>query len=292
MTGKTEAADGREAWARALAGPREPAADGALTPAALQRCLRSPVFGHRVFYYPTIASTNNRALELATAGEPEGGLVLAEEQTGGRGRRDRSWTSRAHLGIYASLILRPDVPAPRAPLFTFLAAVAAAEALRETAAIDARIKWPNDVLVGRRKIAGILGEVRTSEPLIREMVVGIGVNVNQTLEDFPADLRERATSVRIETGRCVDRAPVLAGLLEGLERRYGRLLQQGAGDLLQEWESLSSIPRGRRVVIEGPDGRVEGRFAGVDDEGALRLEDTRGRSLRIPFGEIVQTLWP
>ncbi len=263
----------------------------ALTPAAVQRVLRSPVFGHRIFYYPTIASTNDRALELAAAGEPEGGLVLAEEQTGGRGRRERTWTSRARLGIYASLILRPGTEAPRAPIFTFMAAVSVASALREAGGVDARIKWPNDVLVGRRKIAGILGEVRGSEPRIRELVVGMGVNVNHVSGDFPPDLRERATSLRIETGRPAGRAPILAFLLEGFERRYGRMLRQGGSEILREWESLSSVPRGGWLVVEGPGGRVEGAMNGVDDEGALLLVGAGGSPSRVPFGEIVEPPW-
>ncbi len=263
-----------------------------LTPAALQRFLSSPVFGHRIYYYATIGSTNDRALELAAAGESEGALVLAEEQTSGRGRRDRSWTSAARLGIYASLILRPGIEAARAPLFTFMAAVAIAEALRASAGLDARIKWPNDVLVGRRKIAGVLGELRGSEPRMRELVVGMGVNVNHSEADLPRDLRPRATSARIETGRPADRAPLLAAMLEGFERRYTRLLRQGTVDLLREWDSLSAVPHGHRVVVDGPAGRSEGTVAGVDDDGALLLVGAGSEPLRIPFGEIVEVIWP
>lgn len=270
----------------------EDQAAGTLTPAALQRHLRSAVFGHRIVYYPTIGSTNDRALDLAAAGEPEGVVVLAEEQTGGRGRRDRTWDSRARLGIYVSLILRPDVTASRAPLFTFTAAVAVAEALRDTCRLQAGIKWPNDVVVGRRKIAGILGETRGSDPQVREMVMGMGVNVNQRPEDFGDALGDRATSVRVEGGAAVDRAPILAAILEGFERRYGRLLRGGSADLLKEWEALSAIPRGRRVVVEGPGGRCEGEVAGVDEEGALLLEEAGGAARRVPFGEIVQSFWP
>jgi BirA family biotin operon repressor/biotin-[acetyl-CoA-carboxylase] ligase len=262
-----------------------------LTPAALQRCLRSPVFGHRVFYYPTIGSTNDRALELAAAGEPEGGLVLAEEQTGGRGRRDRAWASRSRLGIYASLILRPGLPAGRAPLLTFVAAISVADALRETAGLEARIKWPNDVLVGRRKIAGILGEVRGSQPEIRELVIGMGLNVNQSPGDFPPEVRPSATSVRIETGSAAGRAPILAAVLEGCERRYGRLLRGEAPELLREWEALSAIPPGGRVVVDGASGRHEGQIGGVDEDGALLLRVAGGGTVRIPFGEIIRCSW-
>lgn len=264
-------------------------AAGSLTPAALQRHLRSAVFGHRIFYYPTIGSTNDRALELAGAGEPEGALVLAEEQTRGRGRRNRTWDSRPCLGLYASLILRPEIEAARAPLFTLMAAVAVADALREVCLMDARIKWPNDVVIGRRKIAGILAECRGAEPLLREMVVGIGINVNHGEADLSRELLERATSVFIETGMAADRAPLLAAVLEGLERRYACLLKGGAADLLTAWEGLAAVPRGGLVVVEGPHGRREGRVSGLDDEGALILEAPGGGTLRVPFGEIVRT---
>lgn len=261
-----------------------------LTPASLERHLRSAVFGHRIVYYPTIGSTNDCALDLAASGEPEGVIVLAEEQTSGRGRRDRTWSSRPRMGIYVSLVLRPDVPASRAPLFTFTAAVAVAQALRDVCRVQAGIKWPNDVVAGRRKIAGILAESRGSDPRTREMVVGIGVNVNQAPDDF-GPLVERATSVRVETGTIVDRAPLLAAILEGFERRYGAVLRGPSTDLIREWEALSAIPRGRRVTVDGPSGRCEGTVAGVDEEGALLLDGTgRDAPLRVPFGEIVQSL--
>jgi BirA family biotin operon repressor/biotin-[acetyl-CoA-carboxylase] ligase len=263
----------------------------ALTPAALQARLRTAVFGHRVFYYPTIGSTNDRALDLAAAGEPEGAVVLAEEQTGGRGRRERSWHSPARLGIYASLILRPLVPAPRAPLFTFTAAVAVASALREVCHLPGSIKWPNDVVTGGRKIAGILGETRGSDPLIRDMVLGVGLNVNHRAEDFQPEVMARATSVRIETGAATDRATLLAAVLEGFERRYARLVAGHPAELLREWESLSALPRGKPLLVAGPAGRQEGRMAGVDEEGALLLELPGGRTMRVPFGEIIESLW-
>lgn len=272
------------------AGARPP--EDALNPTAVQRHLRAAVFGHRIFYYPSIGSTNERALALAAAGEPEGGLVVAEEQTEGRGRRDRSWSSRPYLGIYASLILRPAIPAPRAPLITFMAAIAAADALNEVPGVKARIKWPNDVTAGGRKIAGVLGEVRGSDPEVREMVVGVGVNVHHREDDFPPELRERATSVRRETGAGCDRAALLARLLEGFELRYARALRDGPAALLREWQSLSALQPGDPVRVLGPAGPAQGGFIGIDEEGGLRLSDGGGQTLRVPFGEIVETLEP
>jgi BirA family transcriptional regulator, biotin operon repressor / biotin---[acetyl-CoA-carboxylase] ligase len=262
----------------------------ALTPASLQARLRTAVFGHRIFYYPTIGSTNDRALELVLAGEPEGVLVLAEEQTGGRGRRERVWHSKARIGIYVSIVLRPMVPAPRAPLFTFTAAVAVTAALREVTGLSATIKWPNDVMIGPRKIAGILAETRGSESIIRDMVLGIGINVNHGERDFTPEILARATSVRVETGGCPDRAALLVSVLEGFERRYARLLGGQAAEILREWESFSALPPGRSLVVQGPAGRTEGRVAGVDEEGALLLTRPDGRTVRVPFGEIVEPL--
>lgn len=280
---------------RDVAGGGAPAPEPAdpLTPAALQAALRTAVFGHRVFYYAIIASTNDRALELAAAGEPEGSLVLAEQQTGGRGRRDRVWISPPGLGIYASIVLRPGVPAGRTPLFTIAAAVAVAVALRETTALPARIKWPNDVFAGGRKIAGILGESRGADPEIREVIIGIGINVHQRADDFPGDLARLATSVRLETERPPPRrASILAAVLEEFERRYHALLRSVTDDLLREWRDLSAVPAGSRVVVEGPAGRREGDLMGVDADGALLLREESGATARIPFGEIVSTLWP
>jgi BirA family transcriptional regulator, biotin operon repressor / biotin---[acetyl-CoA-carboxylase] ligase len=262
----------------------------ALTPASLQARLRTAVLGHRIFYYETIGSTNDRALDLASAGEPEGAVVLAEEQTGGRGRRERAWHSKARLGIYMSIVLRPMIPAPRAPLVTFAAAVAVASTLREVLGLAATIKWPNDVMIARRKIAGILAETRGSDPLIRDMVLGIGVNVNHGVEDFTPGILERATSVRAETGEWADRAALLASVLEGFERRYARLLGGQAVELLREWESFSALQHGRPLVVQGPAGPTAGRVAGVDEEGALLLTQPDGRTVRVPFGEIVEPL--
>jgi len=265
-----------------------------LTPAALQGRLKTIGFGHRVYSYPSIGSTNDRALELAAAGEPEGSLVLAEEQLGGRGRRERTWSSPAGLGIYASLVLRPGGPAPRAPLFTIAAAVSVATALRAPGAarVEARIKWPNDVLVGARKIAGILGETRGSEPEIRDMIIGIGINVHHQRGDFPEDLARRATSLRIEAGAAARRVEVLAAVLEDFERRYARLLHGTPDDLLRDWGALSALPAGGRIAVDGPSGRREGELVGVDADGALLLRETGGGTARVPFGEIVETFWP
>jgi BirA family biotin operon repressor/biotin-[acetyl-CoA-carboxylase] ligase len=194
--------------------------------------------------------------------------------------------------VYASLVLRPGLPAARAPLLTLLAAVAVARGLRGAAAVNAAIKWPNDVVVGRRKIAGILAESRGGDATIRDIVVGIGVNVNQERDDFPEDVRDAATSVRIETGRPAPRAPILASILEGFAGGDARLRRAGPAALLRDWESLAAFPRGGRIVVQGPAGPREGTVAGLDEEGALLLVTGTGATERVAFGEIVRATWP
>jgi BirA family biotin operon repressor/biotin-[acetyl-CoA-carboxylase] ligase len=171
-----------------------------------------------------------------------------------------------------------------------MAAVSVADTLNEQVRLRARIKWPNDVLVEGRKVAGVLGEVRGSAPEIREMVVGIGINVNQAADDFPPELAGRATSVRMETGAATERASILAGVLEGFERRYARFLRDGPAVLLREWESLSTLTPGARLSVQGPAGLVEGEFTGIDLEGALVVRAPAGSIQRIPFGELLDSL--
>ena len=174
-------------------------------------------FGKPLYKYQIVRSTNDLALQLAREGAPEGTLVLAEAQTGGRGRWGRRWLSPEGKGIWASLILRPEDD----PGGTLAVGVASgiAEALRDRTGVDAEVKWPNDVVVGGRKLAGVLVE-RGGEAY----VVGFGVNVLQAKEDFPPELRDRATSLLLETGRAWDREELLWGILEEVERAYRRLV--------------------------------------------------------------------
>jgi len=173
--------------------------------------------GRPLYKYQIVRSTNDLALQLAREGAPEGTLVLAEAQTGGRGRWGRGWHSPEGKGIWASLILRPEDD----PGGTLAVGVASgiAEAIRETAGVDAQVKWPNDVVVGGRKLAGVLVERGGGA-----YVVGFGVNVLQAKEDFPPELRDRATSLFLETGRAWDREELLWGILEEVERAYRRLV--------------------------------------------------------------------
>lgn len=236
-------------------------------------------------YFGQTDSTNLRARELAVRGAPEGTMIVAEQQTQGRGRRQRVWFSPPHRGIYVSLILRPAIAPMQAPGITLLAAVALAETLRELAPLETTIKWPNDVLVRGRKIAGILTEVSTGMDAIDHVIVGAGINVNIPTGDFPDGIRSQATSVQAETGVPCPRAPLLRRYLEVFEYYYDLLPFQGFGPVLARWRSLTDM-LGRRVRVDLIGDHWVGEVSGFDDEGFLILLDREGRSLRFFSGDV------
>jgi BirA family biotin operon repressor/biotin-[acetyl-CoA-carboxylase] ligase len=227
-----------------------------------------------VEYHDSIPSTNARARDLATAGESDV-VVLADEQTGGRGRLDREWSSPSG-GVWLSLVLRPDLPPTQVPVFTLAAAVAVARAARE-AGVDATIKWPNDVLVetadGERKLCGILTEMEGEADRVSWVVVGIGVNVNVAAADLPPE----ATSVQEQVG-AVDRRAFTQRLLETFDDLRG-----DPHGVLDEWRAYAGT-LGRRVRVETPGGTVEGEAVDVEFPGTL-LVDTGTERIRVTAGD-------
>jgi BirA family biotin operon repressor/biotin-[acetyl-CoA-carboxylase] ligase len=230
-------------------------------------------------------STNLRAKDLAVGGAPEGTAVIAGSQTAGRGRKGRSWFSPAGGGIYLSLILRPTMPPSEAPVITLMTGVAAAESLFSVTKLDARIKWPNDLLVSGKKIAGILTEISTEMDRIDHVVVGVGVNVNMPRASLPEELRETATSVLIETGMHCARVRLVQAFLEQFETYYRTLQDEGFEPIRKRWKELSDII-GRRISVEMI-GKVQtGRAVDVDTDGVLVLEDEQGGLQRIASGDV------
>jgi BirA family biotin operon repressor/biotin-[acetyl-CoA-carboxylase] ligase len=190
-----------------------------LTPREIRDCLETKVLGKRdIAYFTETDSTNTRAKNLAVGGAPEGALVLSEKQTRGRGREERNWFSPSRDGIYLSLVLRPAIPPGEAPRITLLTAVAVAEALLSLTRLKIAIKWPNDILVGGKKLAGILTEIGTQGDSIDYVVVGLGLNVN--MPRFPDDIRDKATSMLIETGKRFSRVNVIREYLKWYEAYY------------------------------------------------------------------------
>lgn len=248
--------------------------------------LGTRIFGRRkIFHFVETDSTNIRARYLADRGEPEGTVVIAESQTAGRGRRGRSWFSPLGENVYVSVILRPSLPPDEISGLTLLASVAAAESLRSLTAIPARIKWPNDLVAGGKKLGGILTQVSAEMDFVDYVIIGLGLNVNTPEEGFPGDLRDKATSVLLETGTTCSRIDLLKLYLERLEDWHGRLLHSGFSPVLERWRELSDII-GRRVSVDLPNARHTGKVLDVDSSGALVLMDTEGNQRRIFSGDV------
>ncbi len=242
--------------------------------------------GRRVHDLASVASTNVAARELANAGEPDGTVVLADEQTGGRGRAGRAWFSPPGLGVWASIVLRPKLDAKRVAGIGIASAVGIADALRRGFGIEARVKWPNDILAGGRKLGGVLVEAgQVAGDTIESAVVGIGVNVSVGPDDFPEELRATATSLATVAGRPIGRLDVLRVVLSAFEDAYGRHARDGAASVRERWRDLSTTLG--KAIEAGEAGRVvAGRVVDLSPEGALVLEDAGGRTVEIWYGDV------
>ncbi len=245
-----------------------------LLPEVIGPLLKGTMFADQLHHYFRLASTNEAAMQAAVAGAPEGSVFLAEEQTSGRGRGGHAWHSPRSLGIYCSVILRPQLPPADALLLSLAAGLAAHAAVREAAGIETELRWPNDLLLKGRKFCGILAEMNAETMRVRHAVVGIGINVNQ--ERFPDALEDLATSLRRETGRVWSRVELAVGLLKSLDREYKQIASAaGRAGLLRRFEEISSYARGRRVRVE-EEGGFEGVTAGLDERGFLRVKTSDG----------------
>ena len=227
-------------------------------------------FGRPYRYEPSCESTQSLLDQTAA----EGALALCDEQTSGRGRLGRVWQAPAGTSILCSIVLRPP-PERRLPELSLVAGMAVADAVEQVLGLAAQIKWPNDVMVNRRKVAGVLAEARDGA-----VVLGIGINVNQTREQLPADSRSPAASLRTIDGVERDRAPVLAALLEQLEERYGAWRESGL-DGIYDFLGARDFLRGRRVAVDG----TEGYAVGIDRQGRLELDTEDGRRT-VESGEV------
>ncbi len=242
--------------------------------------------GRGIHYHPLLASTNTEARRLAEEGAPGGTVVLADRQSAGRGRRGRLWHSPPGKGIYFSLVLRPPgfSPAAAAPV-TLATAVAVARCLRKKTGLSVSVKWPNDLLMGTKKIGGILTEARISEQALLYIVLGIGLNVNHREADFPEELRVKATSLYLESSRAFERTVIFLDLLESLRRSLDLFFKEGFAPFQPSWKEMSAT-LGSEIKLAGPGKQVQGIAVDLDPEGALLVEDSRGRRHRVFCGEI------
>jgi BirA family biotin operon repressor/biotin-[acetyl-CoA-carboxylase] ligase len=257
-----------------------------LDPARLESALRTRRFGRSYRLLSSCPSTNDEVATLARQeAAPEGLVVVADAQTGGRGRLGRSWHSPAGQNLYLSILLRPSMPPWMVPPLTLLVGAVAASALEE-AGVAPRLKWPNDVLLataaGPRKVAGILTEMASEREHVRHVVVGVGINVNTTA--FPPELVDRATSLFLATDRLFDRGTLLAALLNAFEPAYDEFLAGGAEVAIARWRKYADL--GRRCRIEREGVVIEGTTVDVDSEGTLHVRDDAGRVHRVLSGEL------
>ncbi|WP_340386661.1 biotin--[acetyl-CoA-carboxylase] ligase [Paenibacillus sp. FSL E2-0151] len=252
---------------------------------SLQLALDTTVFGRKAVLLASTLSTQGDVLKLAEQGQAEGAVVIAEEQTGGRGRFGRQWFSPPGKGIWMSVLLRPDLPLQHTPQLTLLTGVAVCRAVRACSGADAGIKWPNDVLIDGRKVCGILLESTVEDHEVRYCIAGIGVDVNFDPEDYPEDLTTIATSLKMETGQSVDRTKLTAAILTELEQLYFLYQKEGFGVISALWEALS-VSMNREITVTNPHGIIEGKAIGLDPSGALIVEKHDGEHTLIISGEI------
>ena len=253
-----------------------------LTAQELSWNLATRRIGRRIHAYDTTDSTMDVAHRLAAAGEPEGSVVVAEAQGKGRGRMGRNWVSPKGKGIYLSVILRPDLQLTEISKITLVAAVAAARAVESGAGLKPEIKWPNDLLIGGKKIAGILTELNAELNRVNYVVIGLGLNVNTPADRLPA----QGTSLAHELGERVDRLQLARGLLAHLDKTYAQFLESGMEPILESWRGFAGF-LGRRIRV-ALDGRMlDGQAIDVDPSGALLVRTDTGLVESVSAGEVL-----
>ena len=247
--------------------------------------LRTRSFGHAYHYLATTPSTNPVLSGLADRGAPEGTVVIAERQEAGRGRMSRGWFSPPDAGLYFSLLLRPTVDVARVTSLPLVVGLAVADALAPYLPDgEPRVKWPNDIWSGARKTCGILCELQTQRGGGQYVIAGIGINVNLEVQILPAELREIATSVKMATGRTVQRAELMAALLEHLEQGYDVWQRQGLAPILEQLRERDAL-LGRTITVEQTGGTVTGTADGINPDGSLRLRLKNGQAESVYSGD-------
>jgi len=255
-----------------------------LDPDAISKKLGSSMFAKNIVFRKTVDSTNTLAKELASKGAPEGTVVLTEKQSSGRGRRGRSWLSPGYVNLMFSVLLRPELKPDQVFVLTMILALAAAEALKQTTALDALIKWPNDLYVDGKKLAGILTEPSLTRGIVDYVVIGLGLNVNWSPSEEEENMNP-ATSLLAETGIEISRNDLMARILVSFEDHYGWALAGEIEGFYEKWNRLSML-MGREVEIESHKGTLCGRAVRIDRDGALVIEDKNGKENKILSGDV------
>lgn len=254
------------------------------TGSELETAIRTESAGRNVVFLETVDSTNTRAKLLAEHGAPDGTLVVAKTQTGGRGRRGRQWESPADGGIWMSLLLRPGILPVSASMLTLVSAMAVTAGIRRETGLDCRIKWPNDVVIGGKKVCGILTEMSAEVDFINHVVIGMGINAN--IREFPEAIREMAASLCVESGHTVKRSNLIASVMEAWEAYYRIFLRTSdLSALACEYNSILANC-GKEVKVLSPSGDYLGISHGINERGELLVELSDGTVREVLSGEV------
>ena len=243
--------------------------------ANVKNFLTTKAYGKRIDYVETCASTQLIAHEEAQNGAPDGTVIISEEQTSGKGRMSRPWDSAAHKGVWMSVITRPSLTPQQAPQMTLVAAVAVTRAIQAVTGLTPHIKCPNDILLNGKKVTGILTELQADPDRVKAIILGIGINVNQTEADFPDDLKSIATSLQIAYGKVINRAELIAKTLHYLEIYTEMYETNGFGPIKLLWEGYSNTT-GRRIRAVMLNETIEGVALGISENGMLELKLDNG----------------
>jgi BirA family transcriptional regulator, biotin operon repressor / biotin---[acetyl-CoA-carboxylase] ligase len=251
----------------------------------LSRLGKTKVIGRDIRVFEETTSTNDVIEKLARDGVKEGVVVFAESQTRGRGRLGRKWTSPAKRGLWLSILLRPDLRPQDITRLTVASATALRRAIASQTGLKPEIKWPNDILIHGKKVAGILTELSGELDHVKYVILGVGIDVNLSQGDFPADLRKVATSLKAELGKPVSRPELAVAILRALDHDYARIAAGQFAAVADEWEEHGTTI-GHEVIIRMGDRRIRGRAESLDDDGALLLRTEHGHLERIIGGDV------
>jgi BirA family transcriptional regulator, biotin operon repressor / biotin---[acetyl-CoA-carboxylase] ligase len=255
-----------------------------LNPEKLEKSLAGKFFGHKLYFISETGSTNDEAYSLGLNGASEGTVVIADSQHKGKGRMQRVWHSPSGVNIYTSVILKPQIPLSKASQISIVSGVAVAETLNQYCPEKVWLKWPNDVLIGGKKVCGILAQIKMKANTIDFIVLGIGININLSREQFPQNIKEIATSLFIETGRKISRQKLIISLYENLAKCYKQLHQEGFDRIKEKWLRLAPMI-GQTVQVMFKDETIEGKATGLDEDGSLMLFTDGNKKVKVSSGD-------
>jgi BirA family biotin operon repressor/biotin-[acetyl-CoA-carboxylase] ligase len=251
---------------------------------ALKESFTGKLFGHNFYFYSETTSTNDKAFSLGTADAPEGTAVIADSQSGGKGRFQRSWYSPPGVNIYTSVILRPKIESFKASQIPIMAGVAVAQVLDSLCPGKIKLKWPNDVLLNEKKVCGILSQAKIIGGKIDFIVLGIGINVNIGYNQFSEELRGSSSSLVMETGKEISRQELIISIYENLEKWYKQLLRKGFDEIKKRWLEIAPMI-GQTVQVIFQEESVSGRVAGLADDGSLILFSKGNKEIKVSAGD-------